>query len=103
MTQPKTHNLKWFLLPVKRAGFLLMIIVLSVSTVWSDESSNSNSPKLSVDEAVNMVRSQYADGKILKTTTENNGNQTIYVIKVITADSRVLHITVDAQSGQISQ
>ncbi|MCH9698656.1 MAG: PepSY domain-containing protein [Gammaproteobacteria bacterium] len=77
--------------------------MLSVNNAWSDENNNSNSPKLSVDEAVNMVRSQYADGKILKTTTENNGNQTKYVIKVITADSRVLHITVDAQSGQMNQ
>lgn len=57
--------------------------------------------EISLDTAVNKVRRVYAGGKVINTKVENTENGKIFVIKMISADSRVLHILVDAHSGEI--
>lgn len=82
----------------------VVIVVFSLSygsNLFAADNSGNQQPTISLDAAVNTVRNQYADGKVLKTIEENAGTGKIYVIKMITADSRVLHIRVDAKSGKI--
>ncbi len=92
---------------IQRMMIRLLAIVLFTSVIannlLADDANPDQPPKISLDTAVNKVRAQYADGKVLKTEEQNAGNGKIYVIKMITADSRLLHIRVDAQSGQIME
>ena len=85
---------------------VFITVVLVFANIASEncragEADITQQPVISLDAAVNTVRNQYADGKILKTTEENTETGKIYVIKLITADSRVIHIRVDAHSGKI--
>ncbi|KXJ42069.1 MAG: hypothetical protein AXA67_00015 [Methylothermaceae bacteria B42] len=85
---------------MQRVLLLVVIFVVSVNLLADDDAS-AQQPTISLDVAVNKVRGQYADGKIVKTDEEESGSGKVYVIKMITADNRVLHIRVNAQSGEI--
>jgi len=89
-----------------RVTKVFITVVLVFASIASEncragEADTTQQPVISLDAAVNTVRNQYADGKILKTTEERTEAGKVYVIKLITADSRVIHIRVDAQSGRI--
>lgn len=90
---------------IRRVIFCLAIPVVftfpASNNLLAEDVKATQSPSITLDAAVNDVRSRYADAKILNTSVENTGNGKVYVIKMITADSRLIHIRVDAQSGQI--
>lgn len=54
---------------------------------------------ISLDEAVARVRRQ-TGGRIIKATARSNNGQTVYHIRVLTADGRVFTVRVDAASGR---
>nr|WP_284731289.1 PepSY domain-containing protein [Glaciecola sp. XM2] len=53
-------------------------------------------------QAVTMVKKQYP-GKILSTATLNRNEQTIYRIKVVTRDGRVIFVRVNAANGRMTK
>jgi uncharacterized membrane protein YkoI len=80
---------------------IICCTVLISNNLLADDGSSSEQTGISLDAAVNQVRQQYTDGTVLNTKQDASENGKIYIIKMITSDSRVLHIRVDAQSGKI--
>lgn len=59
-------------------------------------------PSFAIDQedAVNIVRERMG-GKVLDIRTDQDGSKPIYLIKVITRDSRVITVKVDSATGDI--
>lgn len=85
----------------KRVGKSLLSICVSLLcwVIGTDAIAADNA--ITLDMAVKKVSSRYAEGRVLNTKEETNDSGKVYVIKLLTADSRVLHIRVDAVSGKI--
>ncbi len=89
------HNLA-----IRVTAIILCTVAINNSLLAGDDKVAQQS-RISLDTAVKKVRRQYAGGKVLNTKVENTKQGKVFVIKMISADSRVLHIHVDAQSGKI--
>ena len=57
-------------------------------------------PRISLDQAVNMAERRYR-AKAVKAQPAVNGDQLVYHIRLLSSDSRVWTVTVDAQTGQM--
>ncbi|HBF07880.1 MAG TPA: hypothetical protein DHW71_05230 [Gammaproteobacteria bacterium] len=59
-------------------------------------------PSFAIDQedAVNIVRERMG-GKVLDIRTDQEDNKPVYLVKVITRDSRVITVKVDSATGDI--
>ena len=59
-------------------------------------------PSFAIDQedAVNIVRERMG-GKVLDIRTDQEDNKPVYLVKVITSDSRVITVKVDSATGDI--
>lgn len=56
--------------------------------------------RISLDQAVNMAQSRFR-AKAIKAQSVNQGDQLVYVIRLLNSDGKVWTVRVDAQTGQI--
>ncbi|MEE9412024.1 MAG: PepSY domain-containing protein [Methylococcales bacterium] len=81
-------------------AIILCTLVIG-NNLMADDKTIAKQTEISLDTAVNKVRRHYIGGKVINTKVENTDNGKIFVIKMISVDSRVMHIIVDAHSGEI--
>ncbi len=92
---------KYFHKTVIKVIAITLCTLLISNNIMANDENIAKQTEISLDTAVNKVRRQYAGGKVINTKVENTESGKIFVIKMISADSRVLHILVDAHSGKI--
>jgi hypothetical protein len=86
---------------IMRVTAIILCTIVVGNNLMANDDQVAKQTEISLDTAVNKVRRVYAGGKVINTKVENTENGKIFVIKMISADSRVLHILVDARSGEI--
>ncbi|MBT1451725.1 PepSY domain-containing protein [Glaciecola sp. XM2] len=79
---------------------LLMMTLAFASVLWVP--AHASASDVTMRQAVTMVKKQYP-GKILSTATLNRNEQTIYRIKVVTRDGRVIFVRVNAANGRMTK
>jgi uncharacterized membrane protein YkoI len=57
-------------------------------------------PRVSLDDAVSIVRSRY-DGKVIRAETHGSDDHPMHQIRILSPDGRVYTVTVDGVSGRI--
>ncbi len=66
----------------------------------SNESGERNGPRVSLDQAVNLVR-RSKPGKVIGSSTQGSGSRVKHRIKVLEESGRVRVYLVDGQTGRI--
>ncbi len=54
-------------------------------------------PSISIEQATNIVRSRYAEGRVVSARPTRRGNDTGYRVRVVLEDGRVINVFVDGQ------
>lgn len=85
-----TDSKKRHLAVVGSALCLAMTVLSSAQSIRAD---------VSLDDAARKIIQQ-DDKKVLATKTEEIDGKKVHIIKVLSADGRIQHLKIDAQTGQ---
>ena len=66
---------------------------------WDTRASTLAAGGISLDQAVQMAQSRF-NARVVRADTDNEGDRTVYRLRLLSADGRVFTVRVDAQSGQ---
>ena len=65
-----------------------------------DEREESHQARVSLDDAVSIVRSRY-DGKVIRAETHGSDDHPVHRIRILSPDGRVYTVSVDGVTGRI--